>query len=358
MNKTLPYISVVINSYNGAGTIARTIDSFRKQSYPSDRFEIIVVNDGSSDDTADIARLHGAKVVQLTVNRGISAARNAGLDAARGEIFVASDDDCIAQADLLVHVVRGYRHGNPLGVGSFLVPSRAARSLIEEYMNETATGMESALVKTFGGSPLSRFWHYLVTKIKIPAAIPEIMPVDVLYGATGTFRVADLRAVGGWDVAMSGIEDRDVCMRLHAAFPDRQFMLMRDAHMVHDPDMSLWQYLLRPFRRGPRNLEFHQRYHLLPPLFPMPLLAATMLAYGAWHHPLLALTLLLVGPQVLYFWWPVRAYRRRDVGLLLFTYIQLAEESMVILGLIRGYTRPIRHPYRSFSRVMSRTIID
>lgn len=357
MTKPTPFISVVINSYNGAGTIARTIDSFRQQRYPSDRLEIIVVDDGSADATSEVARAHGAIVIRSEKNQGISEARNRGLIAAKGEILVVTDDDCIALPDLLTQLLKGYDSPEIMGVGSFLVPSRAARSLVEEYMNETATGMESALVKPFGGNPLARFWHYLVTKVQIPSALPETLPVDVLYGATGTFRTRYLRAVGGWDVAMSGIEDRDLCMRLKLAFPQSQFVLRRDARMVHDPEITMLQYLLRPFRRGPKNLQFHQRYKLLPPVFPMPVLAGVVLALSAYHHPLTALACLVAAPQALYFWWPLRAWQRREVGLLLFTYIQLAEETMVIAGLLRGYVRPVKRHYRAFARALSHPFI-
>jgi hypothetical protein len=183
------------------------------------------------------------------------------------------------------------------------------------------------------------------------------MVVDVLYGATGTFRADALRAVGGWDVSMSGIEDRDICMRLNHQFPDKRFVLRREARMLHDPDMTLMKYLLRPFQRGPRNLEFHQRYKLLPPVFPMPILAGVGFLAGASHHPLTALSCLVLMPQLLYFWWPLRAWHRRDAGLLLFTYVQLAEESMVILGLLRGYIRPFKRSYRAFAQSLSHNFI-
>jgi glycosyltransferase involved in cell wall biosynthesis len=127
--KSVPFISVIINTYNGAGTIARTIESFKSQDYPGDCFEIIVADDGSSDDTAEVAQAHGALVVRLPVNRGISAARNAGLGLAKGSIILATDDDCVALPDLLRQIAAGYQSPDIMGVGSFLIPSRQSAAL-------------------------------------------------------------------------------------------------------------------------------------------------------------------------------------------------------------------------------------
>jgi GT2 family glycosyltransferase len=89
-------VSVIVPAYNRARFIGRTIDCVLGQTYPSAR--VILVDDGSTDGTADLveARYAGNPRVQLLrqENRGVSAARNAGLDAATGEYvaFLDSDD--------------------------------------------------------------------------------------------------------------------------------------------------------------------------------------------------------------------------------------------------------------------------
>jgi glycosyltransferase involved in cell wall biosynthesis len=97
-NATLPsLVSVVIPCYNSARYLAETIESVRLQTYP--RIEIIVVDDGSTDETASIVRSCGVRYIYQT-NRGISAARNAGILHSQGKyvLFLDHDDRLLPRA--------------------------------------------------------------------------------------------------------------------------------------------------------------------------------------------------------------------------------------------------------------------
>jgi len=96
-------ISVVIPCYNSADTIAATIESVLSQEVET---EIIVVNDGSTDGSADVLeRLRPAIQVITTPNRGASAARNAGTELATGEFIQYIDsDDLLAPQTLAARV--------------------------------------------------------------------------------------------------------------------------------------------------------------------------------------------------------------------------------------------------------------
>lgn len=88
-----PLVSVIMAAYNAERFIARAIASVLKQTYA--RWELIVVDDGSTDGTAEVVRGFSNEHIQYlrTANRGPSAARNAGIDAARGEIVAFLDAD-------------------------------------------------------------------------------------------------------------------------------------------------------------------------------------------------------------------------------------------------------------------------
>ena len=89
-----PLVSVVIAAYNAAQHVGRAVTSARAQSYP--HVEIIVVDDGSVDDTAANATTAGAtRVVTLQRNLGVSTARNIGTSVATGELigYLDSDDE-------------------------------------------------------------------------------------------------------------------------------------------------------------------------------------------------------------------------------------------------------------------------
>src|SRR5213592_2920150 len=115
----LPLVSVIIPCHNHAHLLPAAIDSALAQTYPE--VEVVVVNDGSGDDTSDVAKQYGSKVTLVEqLNSGLSAARNAGIGAAKGEFFVLLDADdallpcCIGSrmqhmlADEEVGIVTGY----------------------------------------------------------------------------------------------------------------------------------------------------------------------------------------------------------------------------------------------------------
>src|SRR4030043_1337098 len=100
MNKAAPTVSVIIPTYNRAHLVGRSIRSVLNQTYQD--LEVIVVDDGSKDNTAEIVRgITDPRIVFLKheKNRGVSAARNTGLKAARGKYiaFQDSDDEWLPQ---------------------------------------------------------------------------------------------------------------------------------------------------------------------------------------------------------------------------------------------------------------------
>src|SRR5882672_48880 len=90
-----PRFSVVIPAFNAKSTVADTVRAVISQPLACDTFECIVVDDGSRDGTAEAAERAGAMVVHLYKNQGPSAARNAGINRARGEWIAFTDADCV-----------------------------------------------------------------------------------------------------------------------------------------------------------------------------------------------------------------------------------------------------------------------
>ena len=87
-----PLVSVVIPVYNGSTYVRDAIESVLAQTYPS--VQIIAVNDGSTDDSLEVLRLYEDKITIIDqVNQGVSAARNAGINAAKGKYIAFLDQD-------------------------------------------------------------------------------------------------------------------------------------------------------------------------------------------------------------------------------------------------------------------------
>lgn len=109
MEKTLrdrPFVSVVIAARNAAAHLEDCLQSVLGQQYPRDAYEVIVVDNGSTDDTAAIAARLGVRVVTQP-RPGVARARNAGVLASRGEIVAFVDSDCVAEPDWLGNLLAG-----------------------------------------------------------------------------------------------------------------------------------------------------------------------------------------------------------------------------------------------------------
>ena len=87
-------VSVVVPAYNSAATLGDCLRALTSQSLPREQFEVIVVDDGSTDDTAAIAHRYGVRVIGQ-INAGAASARNAGWRAAVGCWIAFTDADCV-----------------------------------------------------------------------------------------------------------------------------------------------------------------------------------------------------------------------------------------------------------------------
>ncbi len=98
-----PRVSVVVCAYNAERTMDACLDSLERLNYPD--YEVVVVNDGSSDRTLEIAESYPNCRIFSQPNKGLSVARNVGAEAATGEIVAYTDSDCVADPDWLTYLV-------------------------------------------------------------------------------------------------------------------------------------------------------------------------------------------------------------------------------------------------------------
>jgi GT2 family glycosyltransferase len=180
-----PRISVVICSYNGSRTVRDTLDALQRVSYPD--FEVILVDDGSTDATPEIAAEYGVRCIS-TENRGLSAARNSGWQAASGEIVAYIDDDAYPDPHWLHYLAYKFMSGDWEGVGG---PNIAPPT----------DGPIADCVANAPGGPV----HVLVSDDEA-----EHIP-----GCNMAFRRDALAAIGGFDPRYrTAGDDVDLCWRL------------------------------------------------------------------------------------------------------------------------------------------------
>ena len=115
-------VSIIIPVRNGAATLAKTLDSLRQQTCRE--FEIIVVDDHSSDGSLGIAKRYPVRVIENKAKPGVATARNLGIGAARYDLIAFIDADCTAENDWLEALLDEYRkHADPAISGRVRIPS-------------------------------------------------------------------------------------------------------------------------------------------------------------------------------------------------------------------------------------------
>jgi GT2 family glycosyltransferase len=114
-----PRVSVVICTRNGGRTLEECLQGIESLEYPN--YEIIVVDDGSTDNSALIASSHDCRLIS-TPNRGLSSARNTGWQAATGEIIAYIDDDAYPDRHWLNYLVQAFQKSSHAAIGGPNLP--------------------------------------------------------------------------------------------------------------------------------------------------------------------------------------------------------------------------------------------
>lgn len=130
----MPLVSVIVPAFNGAEVIEDCLESIRCSSLED--YELIVVDDGSHDATAEIARRYADVMIEHSVNEGRHGARCAGIKAARAEILVQIDQDVVVSEDALERIHTYF--AAHLGVDAAtvpLAPGHPSSQFFGEYKN-------------------------------------------------------------------------------------------------------------------------------------------------------------------------------------------------------------------------------
>ena len=181
-----PKISVVVCAYNAERTMDRCLASLENLSYPD--YEVIVVNDGSTDSTREICERYDYIRLINQDNKGLSAARNVGFAVSTGEIVAYTDSDCMADPDWLTYLAARFHSSTFAAVGGPNLPPP----------DDT---LVASCVAVSPGAP---------THVLLDDETAEHIP-----GCNMAFRREALEAIGGFDpIFRAAGDDVDVCWRL------------------------------------------------------------------------------------------------------------------------------------------------
>lgn len=220
-------VSIIVPAYNAAATLAECLQACLDQTHPAT--EVILVDDGSTDDTATVARSFPVTYIRQE-NRGPAAARNHGARVARGEILAFTDADCVPDSDWIESLLRGFDSGTVAVGGTYGI--RNDSSLLARLLHE-----EIAL----------RHQNFIDT-------------VDFL----GSFNVAYIKsafdAAGGFDESfpIASAEDNDLAYRLQDGGGILRFT--REASVAHYHPTKLWPYLRTQLRHGYWRMKLYAKH--------------------------------------------------------------------------------------------------
>ncbi len=217
-SETLLRASIIIPAYNAQKTLAECLAACLAQDYPD--FEVIVVDDGSTDGTGAIAKQFDSVRYHRQSNGGPSSARNTGARLASGDLLVYTDADCIPHADWLSQLTSGFEEGVMAVGGTYAIANsglRLARIVQAEIAQRHCQ---------FQGN------------------------VDFLGSFNVAYRRSAFEAVGGFDASyrQASGEDNDLAYRLHDQ--GGRMVFRPNAVVAHYHPEHLLAYLRTQSRHG------------------------------------------------------------------------------------------------------------
>lgn len=213
-------ISIIIPAHNAAQTLAHCLNCLQQQINVPDAYEIIVVDDGSTDDTAVIAQNAQVELHQLPQKSGAAAARNVGIKAAKGDIVCFTDADCLPHPNWLAEMIRPFANPDIVGCKGIYEsqqPELVARFVQIEYED----------------------------KYDLLRQEPFIDFIDTYSAA---FRTAALRQYRGFDERIFYVEDQELSFRLAAQA--YKMVFQPSAVVGHFHSNTLWKYVRKKFMIG------------------------------------------------------------------------------------------------------------
>lgn len=259
-----PLFSIVVPTFERPRHVAELLAAWARVDFPRDRFELIVADDGGTADLGSLVGAAGGLPVRLLTlpHRSASAARAAGLAAARGDFILCTDDDCLPDPGIL----RGYeaaiaRH-----------PGAALGGPVDNVLVDDVFATATQDIITY----VCAAWN------RDPAAARFFTFSNVVFPA------ARFRAAGGFDPDWrwrTG-EDRDVCRRW--CEEGGRMVVVPDARMGHAHGLSLRRFLRQHFHYGQGNHATTRRRSVAgagPPDWSGPGFYAGLFLYPFRVHP-------------------------------------------------------------------------
>lgn len=232
-------VSVIIPSHNRKLLLCRSLDALRQQTYPLDRFEVVVVLDGCNDGTPEMLRRYSTPFKMRYLEQpqqGASAARNLGANQATGDLLIFLDDDIEARPDLIQSHVNA-QQGSQFQVVIGYSPTMLAGE------------------KSFFSMELQSWWEAMFDEINQPGH--RYHYTDMLSGNFSIPREV-FQSLGGFNPDLAVHEDYDLGWRLIRA--DVAMVFSPTALGLHHEQSDLKRALQRKYQEGIADVRLGRLY--------------------------------------------------------------------------------------------------
>jgi glycosyltransferase involved in cell wall biosynthesis len=224
--------SIIIPAYNSEKTIADCIKALKNQDYEKGSYEIIVVDDGSTDNTAKIAKELGAKVV-IQKNSGPAKARNNGAKIAKGKILLFTDSDCIAESNWLKEMLKPFSDKKVAGVqGAYKTKQESLVAIFVQYEIE------------------ERYKKMMASKDKL----------DWIGSYSAAYRKEDFFSAGGFDESFPKASGEDPELSFKISKKGRKLVFNPKAIVYHYHPESIIKYFWIKFYRAFYRVKLYYKH--------------------------------------------------------------------------------------------------
>jgi glycosyltransferase involved in cell wall biosynthesis len=229
---TVPFVSVVVPARNMERTVVECLESLMRLDYDPERREILVVDNGSTDRTVEIVGGYPVRCL-FEPRRGASAARNRGIQAARGEIVAFTDADCV--------VTKGWLH-----------------ALVREFDIPEVWGAAGEIVAYPPRTPAERYLARYKGRWQEPA-LQARRPFAVTSNAA--FRRETFDRIGLFDTRLIKAQDKDFGWRFYAA-GDLRIAYCFEALVLHRHRATAWKLFTQHAGWGYGAALLHRKHGL------------------------------------------------------------------------------------------------
>ena len=285
----LPYISIVIPTYNRPAVLECCLQAIAGQAFPRNRFEVIVVDDGGTFSLDQILGPYREKFSLRLIhqtNSGPASARNRGAKEAAGQLLVFTDDDCFPSADWLTQLAERHVQAPDCAVGG------ETRNALENNIYSTASQLLVSYLLTYYSSAPQRVRFFPSSNLAFPTE---------RFRSVGGFNASYPRAAG---------EDRELCDRWQ--YRGHRMIYAPEAVVYHSHHLKAKTFLRQHFQYGCGAFYYHLHRSLQrqqPMKVESPTFYINMLTYPFGKIPFrraVQTVLLLVAAQAMnaagFFW--------------------------------------------------------